>query len=191
MNMRVLITVLALAALPLLHGCAAVALGGAAAAGGYMLGEDRRAGGTIADDAAIELKASNRLSEKFPNAHISTTSFNKLVLLTGEVPDAAAKAEADRIVRGIEGVRGTFNELQVGPVSGLQARANDSYITSKVKTRFLDGRKFNALHVKVVTDASTVYLMGLVKRAEANDATELARTTSGVQRVVRLFEFQD
>jgi osmotically-inducible protein OsmY len=188
--MRFLITVVALAVIPLLHGCVVAALGGAAA-GGYMIGEDRRAGGAIADDAAIELKASNRLNEKFPNAHISTTSFNHLVLLTGEVPDAAAKAEADRIVRGIEGVRGTFNELQVGPVSPLSARTNDSFITSKVKTRFVDARRFNALHVKVVTDASTVYLMGLVKKAEANDATELARTTSGVQRVVRLFELQD
>ena len=188
--MRTLILIVALSALPFLHGCAAVALG-AAAGGGYMVGEDRRPAAVMTDDQAIELKASNRLNEKYPNAHISSTSFNKLVLLTGEVPDAAAKAEADRIVRGIEGVRGTFNELQVGPVSGLSARANDSYITSKVKTRFLDARRFNALHVKVVTDASTVYLMGLVKRSEANDATELARTTSGVQRVVRAFEYQE
>ncbi|HEV7800793.1 MAG TPA: BON domain-containing protein, partial [Burkholderiales bacterium] len=168
-----------------------VALGGAAAAGGYMLGEDRRPAAVMGDDQAIELKASNRLSEKYPNAHISSTSFNRLVLLTGEVPDAAAKAEADRIVRGIDGVRGTYNELQVGPVSPLSARANDSYITSKVKGRFLDGRRFNPIHVKVVTDAGTVYLMGIVKKQEATDAAEIARTTSGVTRVVRLFELQD
>jgi osmotically-inducible protein OsmY len=183
--------VLALAVSPFLHGCAAVALGGAAAAGGYLVGEDRRPANVMAEDQGIELKVSNRLSEKFPNAHISSTSFNRLVLLTGEVTDAAAKAEADRIVRDVEGVRGTFNELQVGPVTPLSTRANDSYITSKVKTRFVDGRRFNAVHVKVVTEAGTVYLMGLVKRTEANDATELARTTSGVQRVVRVFEYQD
>jgi osmotically-inducible protein OsmY len=188
--MRLLLLLVAFAALPVLQGCVAMALGGAAA-GGYMVGEDRRSTAVMTDDQAIELKASNRLNEKYPNAHIIATSYNKLVLLTGEVPDAAAKAEADRIVRGVDGVRGTFNELQVGPVSALSARANDSYITSKVKTRFLDARRFNALHVKVVTEASTVYLMGLVKRSEANDATELARTTSGVQRVVRAFEFQD
>ena len=189
--MRLLLTLIAFAAVPLLHGCGVLLLGGAAATGGYLVGEDRRPAPVMADDQAIELKASNRLSEKYPNAHISSTSYNKLVLLTGEVTDAAAKAEADRIVRGIEGVRGTFNELQVAPVSNLQARTNDSYITTKVKGRLLDSKKLNPVHVKVVTDASTVYLMGLVKRSEANDATELARTTSGVQRVVRAFEYQD
>ena len=107
------------------------------------------------------------------------------------MPDADVKAEAIGIVRGVEGVRAPTTSLQVGPSAPCPLRANDSYITSKVKTRFLDARKFNALHVKVVTEASTVYLMGLVKRSEANDATELARTTTGVQRVVRTFEFQD
>jgi osmotically-inducible protein OsmY len=94
-------------------------------------------------------------------------------------------------VRAIDGVRGTYNELQVGPPTPLSTRANDSYITSKVKTRFLDGRRFNPVHVKVTTESGTVYLMGLVKSQEANDATELARTTTGVQRVVRLFEIRE
>ena len=145
----------------------------------------------MTDDQGIELRASNRITEKFPSAHVNSTSFNKIVLLSGEVPDQAAKAEVERIVRGIEGVRGTYNELTVGPPSPLSARANDSYITSKVKTRFLDGRRFNPVHVKVVTEAGTVYLMGVVKKQEANDATELARTTTGVSRVVRLFEIQE
>ena len=188
--MRLLIAILALALVPILNGCVAAAIGGAAA-GGYLVGEDRRNAATLKDDETIELKASNRISEKFPNAHVNSTSYNRLVLLSGEVPNDAAKAEVDRIVRGIEGVRGTFNELQVGPPTALSARANDSYITSKVKTRFLDGQRFNPVHVKVVTESNTVYLMGLVKKQEANDATELARTTTGVQRVVRLFEFQD
>ena len=189
--MRLLIAALAMASLPLLNGCAAVALGGAAAAGGYLVGEDRRPAAVMTDDQGIELRASNRITEKFPNAHVNSTSFNKIVLLSGEVPDQAAKAEVERIVRGIEGVRGTYNELIVGPPSPLSARANDSYITSKVKTRFLDGRRFNPVHVKVVTEAGTVYLMGVVKKQEANDATELARTTTGVNRVVRLFEIQE
>ncbi|MDB5903992.1 MAG: transport-associated protein [Betaproteobacteria bacterium] len=189
--MRFFLAVCAVVVLPLLNGCAAVVLGGAAATGGYLVGEDRRSAAVMTDDQTIEIKASNRISEKYPNVHVASTSFNKLVLLSGEVPDAAAKAEIDRIVRGIEGVRGTYNELQVGPVSPISARANDSYITSKVKTRFLDGRRFNPVHVKVVTDAGTVYLMGLVKKQEATDAAELARTTSGVTRVVRLFELQD
>ena len=189
--MRLILAISAVALLPLLNGCAAVAIGGAAAAGGYLVGEDRRPAATMTEDQAIELKASNRITEKYRDAHVSTTSFNRLVLLSGEVANDAAKSDIERIVRGIEGVRGVYNELTVGPVSPLSARANDSYITSKVKTRFLDARRFNPVHVKVTTDASTVYLMGMVKRQEANDATELARTTSGVQRVVRLFEIQD
>jgi osmotically-inducible protein OsmY len=184
------VALMMLAALPFLHGCAAVALG-AAAGGGYLVGEDRRPGNTMAEDQAIEFKASNRINEKYPAVHVSSTSYNRLLLLTGEVPNEQTKQEIDRMVRAIDGVRGTFNEIAVGPVSGLQARANDSYITSKVKGRFLDARRFNPVHVKVVTDAGTVYLMGLVKRSEANDASELARTTSGVTRVVRVFEYQD
>ena len=188
--MRLLIAALSLAALPLLNGCAVVALGGAAAAGGYLVGEDRRPGAVMTDDEAIELRAGNRISGKFPNVHVNATSYNKLVLLTGEVPNAETKTEVERIVQGIEGVRGTYNELTVGPPSALSARANDSYVTSKVKTRFLDGRRFNPVHVKVVTEQGTVFLMGLVKKNEADDATELARTTTGVNRVVRLFEIQ-
>ena len=189
--MRLLLAALAIASIQLLNGCAAVVLGGAAATGGYLVGEDRRPAAVMTDDEAIELRAQNRIREKFPNAHVNTTSYNKLVLLTGEVPNDAAKAEVERIARGVEGARGTFNELTVGPPSALSTRANDSYITSKVKTRFLDGRRFNPVHVKVVTEAGTVYLMGLVKRQEAEDATEVARTTRGVHRVVRLFEYQD
>jgi osmotically-inducible protein OsmY len=188
--MRLLIAALAIALVPVLNGCVAAAIGGAAA-GGYLVGEDRRTTPVMTDDQAIELRASNRITEKFPNAHVNSTSYNKLVLLTGEVPNPAAKEEIERIVRAIDGVRGTYNELTVGPASALSARANDSYVTSKVKTRFLDGRRFNPIHVKVTTEAGTVYLMGLVKKQEADDATELARTTTGVSRVVRLFEIRE
>lgn len=189
--MRLLITVATLALLPLMHGCAAVLLGGAAATGGYLVGEDRRAANIMADDQTIETRSGNRVADKYPNAHINRTSFNKNVLLTGEAPDAAARSEIEKIVRGVDGVRNVYNEIQVGPPAPLSARTNDSYITSKVKGRFLDARRFNPVHVKVVTEAGTVYLMGLVKKQEANDATELARTTSGVNKVVRVFEFQD
>jgi osmotically-inducible protein OsmY len=189
--MRYVVTLLVLASLPLIHGCAAIAVGGAAAAGGYMVGEDRRPVGVMTDDQAIEFKISNRVAEKYPNAHVNATSFDRLVLLTGEVPTDAAKPEVEKIARSVENVRNVVNELQVAGASSFPARANDSYITSKVKTRFLDARKFNAVHVKVVTEAGTVYLMGIVTRQEANDATEIARTTGGVQRVVRVFEYRD
>jgi len=179
-----------LAALQLLQGCAAIAVGGIA--GAVVMSEDRRTVGTITEDTAIELKASSRLGQKLKEGvHINAFSFNRMLLLTGEVPDAAAREEAERIARGIEYVRGVYNELTVSGVSSYTVRSNDSLITSKVKTRFLDSKKFNGIHVKVVTENSVVYLMGLVKREEANDATEVARTTSGVQKVVRVFEFID
>jgi osmotically-inducible protein OsmY len=114
-----------------------------------------------------------------------------MVLLTGEVPDAAARTEAERITWAVENVRGVHNELAVAGMSSYTVRSNDAVITSKVKARFLDSQKFNPLHVKVVTENSIVYLMGMVRKQEANDATEISRTTSGVQKVVRVFEFLD
>lgn len=187
---RTLVTVAAIAALPVLYGCAAAVVGGAAA-GGYLVGEDRRSAAVLAEDQALEFRIGNRIAEKVPAAHVNVTAYNRFVLLTGEAPTAEAKADIERIASAVPGVRGTYNELQVKPVTPLTARANDSYITSKVKARFLDSRKLNPLHVKVVTEDATVYLLGIVKRPEAETATELARTTSGVKRVVRLFEYQD
>jgi len=188
--MRYLIMSLALAALPLVNGCAPILVGGAAATGA-MVGVDRRTVGTMAEDQGIEVKAANRIRQKFGDAHINVTSFNRRVLLTGEIGSAAAKTAAGQIAQAVENVREVFNELQVAGNTALSARANDSYLTSKVKTRFVDAQKFNALHVKVVTENGVVYLMGLVKRQEADAATELARTTGGVQKVVRVLEYLD
>jgi osmotically-inducible protein OsmY len=188
--MQKLLGLLLVAALPLLGGCVVAAVGGAAA-GGVLVAEDRRTVGTITEDQGIEIRMSSRLDDRLRSAHINTTSFNRVVLLSGEVPNAAAREEAERIARGVENVRGVHNELQVSGNSSLTVRSNDSFITSKVKTRFVDAQKFNAVHVKVVTENSVVFLMGLVKRAEADAATDLARTTSGVQKVVRLFEYLD
>ena len=188
--MRKLLGCLMVAALPLLAGCAAAVLGGATATG-VLLAEDRRTVGTVAEDQGIEIKTSNRIGERVRDAHISITSFNRLVLLTGEVPSAAARDDAERITRGIENVRGVYNELQVAGNAALSSRTNDAYLTSKVKARFIDGQKFSPVHVKVVTENSAVYLMGLVRRAEGEAATEVARTTGGVQKVVRLFEYLD
>ena len=187
--MRHILAVLLLA-LPLINGCAPVIVGGAAATG-VMVAEDRRTVGTIAEDEGIEFKTLNRIGGKVKDAHLNATSYNRMVLLTGEVADAAAKAEAEKIARAVENVRGVHNELQVAGNSSLSARANDSYLTSKVKARFVDAQKFNPFHVKVVTENNVVYLLGLVKRQEANEATEIARTTGGVQKVVRIFEYLD
>jgi len=187
--MRKFLALLAIAVLPLLNGCAAVAVGGAAA--GVVMVDDRRTVGTITEDQGIEFKASGRVGEKFANAHLNFTSYNRMLLITGEASDAAAKSEIEKIARAVENVRGVYNEIQVAGNSAFSARASDTYLTSKVKARFIDARKFNAIHVKVVTEAGTVYLLGLVTRQESNDATELARTTGGVQRVVRVFEYLD
>lgn len=188
--MRKLIMLSCVALLPVVSGCAAVAVGGAAATG-VIMAEDRRTVGTITEDQGIELKAASRIEEKVKDAHINVTSFNRVVLLSGEVPTEAAKADAERIARAVENVRNVHNELQVGANSTMQARTGDSVLTSKVKARFVDGRSFSPLHVKVVSEAGVVYLMGMVKKQEAADATEIARTTGGVRKVVRVFEYLD
>ena len=175
--------------IPLLHGCAAAVLGGAGTA--VMVAEDRRTVGTVAEDQGIELKAASRVRDRFKDLHVNITSYNRMVLLTGEAPDAATRSEVEKTARAVENVRGVYNEIAVSGNTALSARANDSYLTSKVKTRFIDQQKFNVVHVKVVTEANVVYLMGLVKRKEADDAAQIARTTGGVQKVVRLFDYVD
>jgi osmotically-inducible protein OsmY len=179
-----------LLALPLLTGCVPVVVGGAAVTG-VAVAEDRRTVGTMTEDESIEFKTLARLRQRLKDAHINVTSFNRMVLLTGEVPDASAKASAEQIARAMDNVRSVVNELQVAGNSALSSRANDSYLTSKVKARFVDAQRFNALHVKVVTESNVVYLLGLVRKQEANAATEIARTTGGVQKVVRVFEYLD
>ena len=188
--MRKLLTLTCIALLTVVSGCAAVAIGGAAATG-IIMAEDRRTVGTITEDQGIELKAVSRIEEKVKAAHVNVTSYNRVVLLTGEVATEAAKTDAERITRAVENVRNVFNELKVGGNSSLQARTNDSVITSKVKARFVDANKFSAVHVKVVTEDSVVYLLGMVKKQEATDATEVARTTGSVSKVIRVFEYLD
>ena len=188
--MRKLLTLTCIALLPVVSCCAAVAIGGAAATG-IIMAEDRRTVGTITEDQGIELKAASRIEEKVKAAHVNVTSYNRVVLLTGEVATEAAKTDAERITRAVENVGNVFNELKVGSNSSLQARTNDSFITSKVKARFVDANKFSAVHVKVVTEDSVVYLLGMVKKQEATDATEVARTTGGVSKVIRVFEYLD
>ena len=153
---------LLLAALPLLHGCAPLVIGGAAATG-FVVGEDRRTVGTMTDDQTIETRASSRIGDGLKGSiHVNVTSYNGIVLLTGEVPDAASKEQAGRIAQAVEKVRSVHNELTVGPVTSLHVRTTDAVTTSKVKARFVDGQKFSPLHVKVVTENFVVYLLGLV-----------------------------
>ncbi|MDD2873676.1 MAG: BON domain-containing protein [Azoarcus sp.] len=175
-------------ALPLLQGCFPVVATGFGA--GAMMISDRRSSGTYVEDEGIEWKAISLMREHFGTInHINATSYNRNVLLTGEVQDETVRAQAERLIAGVENVRGIINELTIGTASTVSARANDSLITSNVKARFVDGRRFSANHVKVVTEANVVFLMGLVTRQEADAATEIARTSQGVRKVVRVFDY--
>ncbi len=188
--MRIAILLMLAGLVPMLNGCFPVVATGVGA--GVVMAEDRRTSGIFIEDQGIELKSSNRIGEKFKDqVHVNITSFNRTVLLTGEVPDQQAQQEVEALVKQVDNVRRVQNELAVAGNSSYAARANDAYLTSKVKARFLDTKKFQANHVKVVTERGTVYLLGLVKRQEADEATEIARTTGGVQKVVRVFEYLD
>lgn len=171
-----------------LAGCGLAVLGGGAAAVTAL--EDRRTSGTMIDDDGIERSVNRGVRERFGEAtHVNVTSFSRSVLLTGEVPDEATRTQVEKIAQSIANVRAVTNELQIGGVSSVAARANDSLITTKIKARLVDSGKLNPVHVKVVTEAGVVYLLGLVTEAEANEAVEIARTTGGVRKVVKVFEY--
>ena len=172
----------------LLTGCVPLVVGGAVA-GGALVVTDRRSAGAQVDDEAIELKIANNARANYNNLHLNVTSFNGIVLLSGEVPNQAAKDGIGNIAHSTDRVRSVQNDLVVAPPSSLGDRSNDTLITSKVKARFVEANEFAANHVKVVTERGVVYLMGIVSRAEADAAARLASQTSGVVRVVRLFEY--
>jgi osmotically-inducible protein OsmY len=182
--------VIALAAASLaaaLSACAPLIIGGAAV--GAMVAVDRRTSGTQVDDEAIELKGSTRLREAFGDrAHINVTSYNRQVLLTGEVPNEQAKRQAEQIVSRVDNVRGIVNELAVLPASSLGQRSNDVLVSGKVKASLIDEKDLYVGAFKVVTERGVVYLMGRVTQHEADKATQISRTIGGVQRVVRIFD---
>ncbi len=171
--------------------CAPLIIGGAAVTA-VALTEDRRSTGIFIDDEAIENRATLRAKTRFGSTiHLNVTSYNRHVLLSGEVPDEATKLAVEEEVRGSGNIAKIHNELVVGPNASLLSVSNDTRVTGVVKTRFLEANRFQANHVKVVTEAGTVYLLGIVKRSEADAAAQLASTTSGVRRVVKLFEYID
>ena len=171
-----------------LAGCVPVVLGGAAAGG--AVAADRRTSGIYVEDENIELKAVKKMESNLgENAHVNVTSYNRNVLLTGEVPDEAAKTKADSLLKEIENIRAVTNEITIGPKTSISSRSNDTYITSKIKTKFVTENKFPANYVKIVTENSVVYLIGLVNTTEADAATEIARNTDGVTKVVKVFEY--
>ena len=173
-----------------LTACVPVVAGGAAAGG--LMAADRRSSGAYIEDQEIELKASKAIDDSLKsNVHANITSYNRHVLITCEVSNEANKAKAESLVKPIQNVNSINNQLLIGANSSISARSNDAYITSKVKTNFLTENKFAADHVKVVTENGTVFLLGLVTHKEGDDAAEIARTTAGVKKVVKDFEYID
>jgi osmotically-inducible protein OsmY len=177
------------AALPL-QGCIEAAVVGGVAATGVLVGTDRRTADAQLGDERISWTASSRIGDRYKDeVHVNVASYNYVVLLTGEVASAQQKTEIERIVQDIQAVKSVVNELQEAGQSSMAARGIDSYLTGRVKSSFVTAKKFQANHVKVVTEAGVVYLLGLVSREEGDDATEIARGTSGVSKVVRVFEY--
>jgi osmotically-inducible protein OsmY len=176
-------------ALPLLQGCVEMAIiGGASVA--VATAEDRRTTATQMEDRGIQLRAANRIDDRYGDrVHVNVTVFNRHVLLTGEVGDEKTRADVEAMARSVPNVTGVLNDVQIAGVSSTGSRSNDTLITSAVKTRLTDTDKVNMFHVKVVTEAAVVYLLGVVTEQEAAAAVEIARTTSGVRKVVKVFEY--
>ncbi|HXH03900.1 MAG TPA: BON domain-containing protein [Candidatus Competibacteraceae bacterium] len=176
-----------------LAGCAPVLVGGAAT--GASMVHDRRSAGTLIDDQGIEFKAVGEFNKQpvlRDRSHINVTSYNGVVLLTGEVPSREAGLLAERLVKGLPQVRQVHNELIIAQVSPLSSRANDALITTQVKASLFGIRNlpdFDPTRVKVVTERGIVYLMGLLKPQEADATVETVRRINGVQQVVKLFEY--
>ncbi len=157
---------------------------------GALSVSDRRTTGAQAEDQAIEIKAFNRFRERFKSSQISLSvvSFNRIALVTGYVPDEATKAEAARLVSSIENVRNSLNEIVVGLPPSIRTYGSDTVLTTRVKASMLEAKDLQAQVIKVYTESSTVFLMGIVTEREANRAADIASRVSGVRRVVRAFE---
>jgi osmotically-inducible protein OsmY len=186
---KTLVATLALSTLAatLLAGCAPLIIAGAA--GSALMVTDRRTTGSQIDDETIELRAATRLREAMGDrGHINVTSYNRQVLLTGETPTEALKQQAEQIVSRVDNVRSVINELAIASPTTLPQRSADVLITGRIRASFVDASDLHANSFKVVTERGTVYLLGRVTQREAERATNIARQTNGVQRVVRAFE---
>ena len=174
---------------PMLQGCFPIIAAGVGT--GVIVVADRRSAGAQTDDQTIQFKIGNAVSDKYGSrTHINVTSYNRSVLLTGEAPNAETKDDIEKIAAGVaSNVRGVVNEVQISGASSLASRSNDTYLTGKVKARMFDEPRVQINHVKVVTENSVVYLLGIVTPNEAEIATQVASTTGGVQKVVKVFEY--
>ena len=191
MKTTIRLVVVLVALVPVLQSCIPL-LVGAGVGGGVMMAEDRRTSGTVLEDQTIEIRAKNRITEKYAEqVNISVTSFNRFVLLTGQAPTDEIKQDLPVLVLEVPNVRNVQNEIVVGGISSTTSHASDALLTSQVKARLAKNKDIKANYVKVVSENGTVFLMGLVTRAEAETASQTAATTSGAQRVVKVFEYLD
>lgn len=174
----------------LLQGCAAAVVAGTASA--VTAANDRRTIGSQIDDNNIEIKASIALSEverleKFAN--ISAVSVNGIVLLVGQVSNEEMRSEAQRTIEGVSGIRKIHNQIRIGSNTGITTQTHDSWLTSKVKAQLLTAKDISSNNIKVVTENAEVFLMGLVSDSESTQAVNIARNVSGVERVIKVFEY--
>lgn len=189
MRKFIALSLIAIAALPL-TGCAPAVIGGVGA--GAMIADDRRSPSMVLMDKEIMLTAETRIAEaKLRDAHVNATSFNRRVLLTGEVESDAQRAQVVGIVKDNSNVRDVIDELAIVPPSSFGSRSSDSFLTAKAIARLVDDKRINANHVKVVSERGNIYLMGLVKHAEADAAAEIAASTAGAKGVFKAFEYLD
>ena len=175
------------AGISLLSGCAPLVVGGAVVGG--MVAVDRRTSGTQLEDEAIELKVANAVSKELgERVHLNVTSYNRRVLLTGEIRNEADRSRATLLAQSQENVKEVVNDLAIGAPSSLSQRTKDTVTTGQVKAAFVDAKDLQASAIKVVTERGIVYLMGRVTTREAQRATDIARGISGVVKVIRIFE---
>lgn len=189
---KVKILALALLAILTLQGCATAVVTGAAT--GAAVAYDRRTTGSVIDDQGIEFKAAKAVfddKEIYDQSHINFTSYNGVVLITGETPNESLKAKVTDLVRQLPKVKRVHNELAIAAPSALPSRSSDTWITSKIKAKLTTDEQADPFLVKVVTERGTVYLMGMVTHAEADRAVDIAKNSGGVQRVIKIFEYID
>lgn len=183
-------TIITLLSLTLLQGCAAAVVAGTA--GAMSAANDRRTIGTQIDDNNIEIKgtlAIKSVERLAKHANISIVSVNGIVLIVGQVANVEMRAEAEAALKTVPAIRSIHNQLRIGSNIGITTQTHDTWLTSKVKTKLLANENVSGNNIKVVTENAEVFLMGLVAHAEAEQAVEIARNISGVERVIKAFEY--
>lgn len=187
----ILITALLIASSLLIQGCAPAVVAGAATAGA-VAGSDRRTTAVVLDDQKIEMKANDKIysnKEIGGQVHVNITSFNHIVLMTGETPTEDLRNQVEAIVRGTDKVKEVFNEISVEPSSEIDSRLRDAYLTTSVKGWMLRSSNLDLTKIKVITERSNVYLMGIVTEEEADTASDLASRVEGVKKVTKVFDY--